>query len=195
MDDASQILEFHRRKYGNPDYQTKYPGIRFIQDKHREIVRLVAAGFPIDEVARRAGCTPNWVRQVVNSRSLTDHMAHLRAMRDDAVVRSTRVLSEAAEAIAHEMVREALDEANPLRERRALFDSILDRTGVSRITKTEQHTAEERHVTIEHIRRLAEETKDNPNIIDIELNESPVPLSPSATQPNTQQSDGGLAQK
>ncbi len=108
-------------------------------DAHREIIRLYALGMPIQDIAAQMNCSRHHVRYVVNSPLGMLMREDLANRRDDAVVDVATTLAKMcpkAVELMGEVMEGKFDGASlPLRIR--VCESILDRAGYGRVTKSE----------------------------------------------------------
>lgn len=147
------IQRFHQR--AKP---TSAKELRVVQDRHRAMLRLLAQGLTISEVAKLFGVTPHTVHKARDSAVTQDFVMELRLQQDEKVFRAQEIFRNSAEDMAKRLVGMALDPDIDAREALRAIDSGLDRAGVSRVTKKETEITEKKHTTIEHIRALAAET-------------------------------------
>lgn len=156
-----RIAEIHAHRTKSFDaHQT----IKNVQDRQLQVCRLAATGLDHIDVAEMTGYHPASVSRIVNNARTAGYMQALRLEGDEKVMEAKRVLAEEAVTIAQMLADAAKNEDIAWRDRRHIMDSVLDRAGVSRQSESKNTTVESKHTTIEHIRALADETKDNVNV-------------------------------
>ena len=148
-----EIKAFHRRANS-----TSAGELKNVQDRHRAMLRLLAQGLTVSEVAKLFGTTPKTVHKTRDSAVTQRFMMGLRVQQDEKVFKTRAILEDDAEDMARRLVSFALDPDIDPREALKAIDSGLDRAGVSRVSKKETEVTENKHTTIEHIRALASET-------------------------------------
>ena len=108
-------------------------------EAHREIVRLYALGAPMHDIAEQMDCSRHHVRYIVNSPLGLMMRKELSDRRDDAVVdigaTLARLCPKAVELMNDVMVGEVDGASLSLRVR--VCESVLDRVGYGRVTKTQ----------------------------------------------------------
>jgi len=140
-----------------------------IHDRHREIARLVALGMTDKEISEQVGVKPEWVGTVRNTDVVAEHLQSLREERDEKLLAARTAMEDAAAEVAEFLRDTALDTDLHPKYRLQAAESILDRVGLGKSSKTESHSVVEHHTTIENIRRLAANAAPNPNIKPLEV--------------------------
>jgi len=105
------------------------------------MARLALLGWSNERIADTLGCTPQNVSDVRNSPVFRDKMTFLMAASDEEFVDlKTDLLKDANRSI--ELLKEIRDGnlSDDMRERRRAAESLLDRAGISRVTKVENDT-------------------------------------------------------
>lgn len=150
-----------------PQRKSKYAPAE-LGDAHREIVRLYALGTPMQDIAEQMKCTRHHVRYVVNSPMGILMRQDLQQRRDDATVDVTATLARMcpkAVEVMNEVLEGSLDGASlPLRVR--VCESILDRAGYGRVTKTQSQSLTA-SLTAEDIMMLQERAANEARAIGV----------------------------
>lgn len=166
LPDVDPFIEQLHRERNSASHALNHPkSYRATRDIYRGVARELATGlFTQKEVAERMGVSESMVSRIKDQGYMNDYIAHLRCEQDDKVLAARQILIDEAEAVARAVIEGAKDETLSWRERRHLCDSVLDRAGISRLSESKTTNVSEKHTTIDHIRRLAEESAPNPNV-------------------------------
>ena len=108
-------------------------------EAHREIIRMHTLGAAIHEIAEEMGCSRHHVRYVLNSPLAMEMRKELQQRRDDECVDVTARLAKLCPK-AMDVMEGVLDgevEGASLSLRVRVCESILDRAGFGKITKTQ----------------------------------------------------------
>lgn len=160
-DVPQSIIDFHAQKHRHKRGQL----VR-VQDRNIAIARLLATGvFTNKQVAEILNVSPKTVYRTKESQVMAPLIADMRLQQDKEVNEAVDVLRDAAKEMAQQLVDIASNEDVKVADRLRAIDSGLDRAGVGR--KTEHTVTENRHISIDYIKRLATETL-NDNLPSIE---------------------------
>ena len=114
-----------------------------IQERHREIIRLLVLGWKNIEIAKHLGVTPVMVSYVRNSKLVQAKIAELHGVRDAQTLELKERIRQLG-GVSIDVLEQALvDETTPLKERIQIAQDILDRAGqkpVARVVAEHNHT-------------------------------------------------------
>lgn len=164
-------------------------GLGHIRPYHKEIARRLVLGKTQTEVGEELRISSSRMSIIVNSPLFKNELRKLEALRDKGVGDIGETLRELA-PIALEQVERTMYFGSSDRLRMDAAESILDRAGVSRVTKTQvsgnvshnhtSYTAEElRNLVIERVERMKRDKEiqdkmiEDANATEIEYDEIP----------------------
>lgn len=159
------------RRYRPNGLDVKCDSIVDIQARTRQIMRLKLAGLTNTEVAQTVGCSTNTVSTHLNSPAVQEEFAKLQEAADIHVVEGQRKLATAVEKATEVLINGVSKPSMDPKLQVKCATEILDRTGISRVTKTEsRHT--HAHLGADDLREILarglEARREMGSVIDVE---------------------------
>lgn len=141
------------------------PDLAKINDKYREIARLIVMGLSNVDIAARMDCHPTTISIIRHKPYVRQHIMELHGGRDDQSSFITERIRNLASQAVDVMETMMMDEDTPAPVRASLSKDILDRAGHGAVTKSVSFSGKMSQDDIEEIKRRAREAGATSGVI------------------------------